>query len=297
MTGSVEENMQNYDAVFKDSFTLFRNKSLRFLGIESDARIIEILSTEKREVRPVDTEFSDLTFLCCQDGADPQKKGFGLHIEEETDIDRKDLYRFCGYHVDLALRHGRDFQTVILTFKKPTVRAIVTPTLTFKPVIIDLSQRNADEVYAALRQQIESGQEINELDLVFLPVCGSKTETVVGLLEKGVELAKRLPAASKIVGLMFMLSDRLVDKNELKRIWREFMDYTKLKVFQVAEEVGIEKGVEIGMGRGIEKGVEKTAEKALRKGYSLEEIQDLTGLSLERIQELKSATTTSTSGL
>ncbi|MHC6203712.1 hypothetical protein ACYULU_11020, partial [Breznakiellaceae bacterium SP9] len=112
---------------------------------------------------------------------------------------------------------------------------------------------------------------------------------------------KRLPAASKIVGLMFMLSDRLVDKNELKRIWREFMDYTKLKVFQVAEEVGMEKGVEIGMGRGIEigmgKGVEKTAEKALRKGYSLEEIQELTGLSLERIQELKSATTTSTSGL
>ncbi|MHC6202099.1 hypothetical protein ACYULU_02780 [Breznakiellaceae bacterium SP9] len=99
------------------------------------------------------------------------------------------------------------------------------------------------------------------------------------------ELVKRLPAASKIVGLMFMLSDRLVDKNELKRIWREFMDYTKLKVFQVAEEVGMEKGAE------------KTAEKALRKGYSLEEIQDLTGLSLERIQELKSATTTSTSGL
>ncbi|MHC6203567.1 RpnC/YadD family protein [Breznakiellaceae bacterium SP9] len=164
-----------------------------------------------------------------------------------------------------------------------------------------------------MRRQIESGQEINELDLVFLPVCGSKTETVVGLLEKGVELAKRLPAASKIVGLMFMLSDRLVDKNELKRIWREFMDYTKLKVFQVAEEVGeergmekgveigMERGVEIGMGKGVEigmgKGIEKTAEKALRKGYSLEEIQDLTGLSLERIQELKSATTTSTSGL
>ncbi|MHC6203022.1 RpnC/YadD family protein [Breznakiellaceae bacterium SP9] len=117
----------------------------------------------------------------------------------------------------------------------------------------------------------------------------ARAETVVGLLEKGVELAKRLPAASKIVGLMFMLSDRLVDKNELKRIWREFMDYTKLKVFQVAEEVGEE--------RGMEKGIEKTAEKALRKGYSLEEIQDLTGLSLERIQELKSATTTSTSGL
>ncbi|MHC6203711.1 hypothetical protein ACYULU_11015 [Breznakiellaceae bacterium SP9] len=108
---------------------------------------------------------------------------------------------------------------------------------------------------------------------------------------------------------MFMLSDRLVDKNELKRIWREFMDYTKLKVFQVAEEVGEErgmekgveigmgKGIEIGMGKGIEKGAEKTAEKALQKGYSLEEIQELTGLSLERIQELKSATTTSTSGL
>ena len=229
--------MQNYDAVFKDSFTLFRNKSLRFLGIDSDARIIEVLSTEKRVVR-VDTEFSDLTFLT--------DDGLGLHIEEETDIDRGDLYRFCGYQVDLTQRHGRDFHTVILTFKKPTVRKIVTQTLIFKPMIVDLSERDAGKVFERLRRQIADAEEVNELDLVFLPVCHSDTETVAQLLEKGVGLAAKLPQATKIVGLMLMLSDRLVDKAELKRVWEEFMNYSKLKVFQVAEEIGEEKGIERG---------------------------------------------------
>jgi hypothetical protein len=273
--------MQNYDSVFKDSFTLFKNKNLRFLGIESDARITEVLSTEKREIQ-VDTEFSDLTFLT--------DERFGFHMEEEIDISRQDLYRFCGYHIDLTQRHGIDFQTVILTFKKPTIRAIETPTLIFKPLIVDLSERNADEVFERLRQQIESGKEINELDLVFLPVCRSETNTVVELLEKGVQLAAKLPLSKKIVGLMLTLSNQMVENDELKRIWRKFMDYSKLKVLQVAEEVGMEKGraegIEVGMEKGVEKGKLEDARNFKRMGFPLDKIAAGTGLPIEKIESL-----------
>ncbi|GHU50681.1 hypothetical protein FACS1894200_10290 [Spirochaetia bacterium] len=112
------------------------------------------------------------------------------------------------------------------------------------------------------------------------------------------ELAKKLPAASKIVGLMLTLSDRLVDKDELKRIWREFVDYSKLKVLQVAEEVGeergIEKGIEIGEERGIEKGIEIGEEKRQLEdarnfklmGFPLDKIALGTGLPLETIAAL-----------
>jgi hypothetical protein len=273
--------MQNYDAVFKDSFTLFKNKTLRFLGVDSDARITEILSTEKREIQ-VDTEFSDLTFLT--------DKGFGFHIEEEIDISQKDLYRFCGYHVDLTQRHGIEFQTVILTFKKPTIRKIDTPTLIFQPFIVDLSERNADEVFEGLKQAIEGGKEINELDLVFLPVCRSETDTVVGLLEKGVRLAAKLPTNKKIIGLMLTLTNQLVKSEELKRIWEEFMDYSKLKVIQVAEEIGMEKGmkkgIEKGRAEGIEKGKLEDARNFKLMGLPNDKIAQGTGLPIEKIEAL-----------
>ena len=63
-----------------------------------------------------------------------------------------------------------------------------------------------------------------------------------------------------------------------------------------ALEVAREEGMEDCIEKGIEKDRKEVAEKALRKGLSVDLIQDLTGLSLERIQELRSATTTSTSG-
>jgi hypothetical protein len=50
-SGQKAEYAQNYDAVCKDSFTLFKNKTRAFLGVPSDARITEMPATEKREVQ------------------------------------------------------------------------------------------------------------------------------------------------------------------------------------------------------------------------------------------------------
>ncbi|GHU21860.1 hypothetical protein FACS1894172_14010 [Spirochaetia bacterium] len=44
-------------------------------------------------------------------------------------ISRKELYRFCGYQIDMSQQHGIDFQTIILTFSPPHQREILTPTL------------------------------------------------------------------------------------------------------------------------------------------------------------------------
>jgi hypothetical protein len=264
--------MQNYDAVFKESFTLFKDKSLRFLGIESDARITEILSTEKREIQ-VDTEFSDLTFKT--------DKGFGLHIEEETNISKQDLYRFCGYQVDLAQRHGIDFETLVLTFSAPGVKQIETPTLVFRPWLVNLKERDADLLLEDLSDKVGRGEEISELDLVFLPMCSSRTKTTVELLGRGIALAARLPSrGQKIAGLMMVLSNRLVEEKELERIWGEFMDMTKLKVFQVAEKVGREQGIELGK--------EQTAISLLKEGMDIPFISKVTGLSPEALQKLAS---------
>ncbi|SHH31814.1 conserved hypothetical protein (putative transposase or invertase), partial [Thermosyntropha lipolytica DSM 11003] len=56
-------------------------------------------------------------------------------------------------------------------------------------------------------------------------------------------------------------------------------------------EEGIRKGIEQGIAKGIEKGIEKGKEEAalnaLQKGLDIETIAEITGLSVERIEELK----------
>ncbi|SHH06646.1 conserved hypothetical protein (putative transposase or invertase), partial [Thermosyntropha lipolytica DSM 11003] len=56
-------------------------------------------------------------------------------------------------------------------------------------------------------------------------------------------------------------------------------------------EQGIAKGIEQGIAKGIEQGIEKGKEEAalnaLQKGLDIETIAEITGLSVERIEELK----------
>jgi predicted transposase/invertase (TIGR01784 family) len=44
---------------------------------------------------------------------------------------------------------------------------------------------------------------------------------------------------------------------------------------------------EEGLAEGMEKGVELTARNALAKGISVQTVQEITGLSIEKITELK----------
>ena len=122
-----------------------------------------------------------------------------------------------------------------------------------------------------LSGKVARGEEISELDLVFLPMCGSKTKTTAELLEQGIRLAAQLPSRKeKIAGLMLTLTDKLVEKEELKKIREEFMDMTKLKVFQVAEEAAIE----------------KMALAMMREGIAISLVSKVTGLSPEALQKL-----------
>ncbi|MDR1385845.1 MAG: hypothetical protein LBJ67_18630, partial [Planctomycetaceae bacterium] len=50
---------------------------------------------------------------------------------------------------------------------------------------------------------------------------------------------------------------------------------------------GIDKGIKEGIKEGIKKGIKKVAINLLQKGMTLEEIQELTGLSSEEIHDLK----------
>ena len=52
------------------------------------------------------------------------------------------------------------------------------------------------------------------------------------------------------------------------------------------ERIGREKGMKEGLEKGLEKGKRVTALKMKEKGYPLEDIVELTGLSIEDIEKL-----------
>lgn len=54
-------------------------------------------------------------------------------------------------------------------------------------------------------------------------------------------------------------------------------------------EKGIEKGIEKGMEKGIEKGKIEIIKKMLTKKIPIEEIHEMTGISIEEIKKLKAA--------
>ena len=57
-----------------------------------------------------------------------------------------------------------------------------------------------------------------------------------------------------------------------------------------SEKRGVERGREEGLKEGLKEGLEKTlqnARNALAKGYSPEQIRDITGLDMETIERLR----------
>ena len=78
---------------------------------------------------------------------------------------------------------------------------------------------------------------------------------------------------------------------ELKTIEVGFTDYiaARQKEFdwlRQGKEQGFEEGISIGLERGAHQNKLETAHKLLLRGYSPEDIADLSGLTFSQVQEL-----------
>ena len=100
----------NLDNVFKESLTLFKDKTLDFLNIPEIAPIADYLGTENVQIE-LTWESMDLAF--------GTSDGQGVHLEEEINLSNDDLLRFLGYNASLSRIHKREFATIIFV-KNPT---------------------------------------------------------------------------------------------------------------------------------------------------------------------------------
>jgi hypothetical protein len=270
----MESIHNNYDAVFKDALTLFKDKTLDFLGLHGIAPITEPLPTEAVQVE-VQAEFLDLLF-----GTQDNR---GLHLEEEVDLSLDDMYRFGGYHIKYSRTYKREFITVIFVKNPTSITEIRSPQFTFTPIIVQCSQIDADEVLAGLRSAITEGQPFNELELIYLPLFKSVQFTPTELFRESAKLVKDVRGEvnykQKLGALLIALVHKVVDKAALNQFIEEVrgMGNVILELFK-----------ELGEKEGEKKGVSNVLliQKGLRANTPIEQMAAETHMPIEEVKRI-----------
>ena len=82
---------------------------------------------------------------------------------------------------------------------------------------------------------------------------------------------------------------KLSEDEELQRLadLREKAIMDEKAIYQAGLDNGRKKGIEQGIKKGISKGKEEIVKKLIEKKMSIEDIAEITGLSIERIEQLK----------
>jgi hypothetical protein len=262
----------NYDLGFKEAITLFKDKTLDFFGVAELASIIsEPLATESVQVE-IKSLFRDLVFASHDEGR-------GFHFEEEVHLTLEDLWRFLDYNVSLYRIHKRIFDTVIFVKEPTDIVGIDEDRLTFKPIIVQCSDIDADDMLAELKRDIKDGKPINELKLIYLPLFRS-TLNADDLFLESARLIHDMKVADslkrKIIALSILIAGKVVDQDILNKVYREVKTmYSDNVILRVAENYGAERKVE------------EIARKMLAKGMDTLDVMDFTGLTTEQIREMR----------
>ena len=184
MSSKMKISYHNYDVVLKDSFSVFDNKVLDFLKLDIP-RIKGFIETEFATIE-TKKEGLDLNFLL--------EDNTILHIEEEAQLSNDDIIRFASYHLQLYKRYKTEITTVVICINKPKIEntMINTQQLKYQVNVLEFWKEDADEELIKIRKQIESGEPINELELIFMILKETK-KTRTELLKEIVEVEKMLP--------------------------------------------------------------------------------------------------------
>jgi len=272
--GRVVDTSHNQDKVLKESFTLFKGRSLDFLDSNLSGEVTDVLSAEITETK---------TKKAYADNALKLSTGNGIHHEWEVDISEDDMMRIGSYHIDLGRMHKITFTTVIITAKSPRHTGYTSPSMTFTPRIINLKDRDADRALAMIDKKIKMGKhkEINELEIIYLPLYSSVSgKTTADLLDIAIKLTPQVlkddkKKQEKLQDLLILLTGSFIGDEELNKILEANMrileDTTAFRVLEA---------------RGMNQKAIKIAQNMLRAGEDYAKIAQFTELGIEKIAEL-----------
>lgn len=167
----------------------------------------------------------------------------------------------------------------------------------FKFPIISLKDLDKEEIINNIETKIENNEEFTNRELLELgltPILDDTREKIIEQFFKTTEIMSRvefpnLEIKESVYGLVLMLSSMFFD--ELDPLRNKIQGDLMGKVDCVMEacQKSYDEGVNKGISQGVEQNSLDVAKKMLSMGdYSLEEISDITGLSLDDVIGLKS---------
>jgi len=194
-------------------------------------------------------------------------KNYDMVIEEEAHVSSKDLLRFAQTDLMLYGKRHTKIHTVVMTKTKESTCEIHAGSLNYEATILNLADGNWEADYKRLKTQIDQGQKINELELIFLPLKKLDEENEL-YVDQSIKLAKNLKTSkemkTRIISMMVVLMDKYLTREKILNIWEEL---SMLNIMKVAEEKGYEKGIEKGYEKGYEKGKEELIWKMILKKF------------------------------
>ena len=241
-------------------------------------------------------------------------------VEQDDDIeeDRRvvfDLYCVCenGEHIIIEMQQAsQDFfkdRTVFYTSR--LINRLVTrghkgnsyelPEVYFIGVLeFELEHTDPDKYfYDVMLYDKESKRVFYDklgYKLLVLPNFNKQEADIKTDMDQWLYLLKNLSKLDKIpsfldkriFGLIFDIGEvaklKTEDKMNYEASLKRKRDAESVRLTQ--ERIGREKGLKEGLEKGLEKGKRVTALKMKEKGYPLEDIVELTGLSIEDIEKL-----------
>lgn len=246
------EYAQNYDIAVKWIAAALQGQTLDVLGVQTD-RIKEVFGFEPVNI-VVKAGRLDVIARC--------ENGDLYHIEEQRHLSRADMYRFASQHFSAAEQWGNQITDIILASGHVTASAKVlnTPSGRYAPIIIDFTERDGWKRLKEIRQAVASGEPVNLMELVFVPLYGKEQDVVREDLAKeairfDIELCKAEKISKTLLAVALIFANKLLSKTFINDIWEEI---NMLDIIEVAmekgEETGFKKGEETGLKKGRDEG-------------------------------------------
>ncbi|WP_029422112.1 transposase [Alicyclobacillus macrosporangiidus] len=267
------------DIVAKHLTGAVPNGALDVIGIH-DANVVRALPTEipKIEVRQ---EFVDILFEL--------DDGRLLHIEFQSTRESA-LYRFAAYDLAIGEKHRRKVRTVVLytgdVHDAPS--ELDVGTVRYQVENVYLNRMDGDAVLETVKRHLGTGEwtERDRVRLSFAFHMRFARRTRDEAFGEIVELVQRLPDREEqnyLAALILGFSARILAPEQKERL-REVLRMTDL--LREFEEEFKEKW----MQQGSVSKAREIAERMFRKGASVSDVVELTGLSEQEAEEIRKRT-------
>ncbi len=186
---------------------------------------------------------------------------------------------------------------ILCTKKAPYTKKdyIINDDCIYTMHVKSLKDFKAKEILKKVEDKIRNNETITDETIACLQLIAytDYSEKTLEILKKTASLIERLNIDANekeaILYILDVLSGNMLDENDKSK----FMEVRKMMINPRDEylvNIGIEKGMEKGKEIGIEKGIKKEkfeiAKKLLTK-MTIEEIEEITGLTPEQIQNAK----------